>query len=149
MVCRRPRFPRASCRRPVHQANSYQHRNIKHKLTKKSIDTIYKAVQKRGGAGKGDLIPILAVERLKLAVFFLKLAMQTSRPIPDWWDIKRCTIEALADQKLMEEEYLSSKDPEPNSSLCPLTCTLRPHALTRFGLFLPPCRDAQAFPLPM
>ena len=54
------------------------------KLTDKSIDTIYEAVQKRGGAGKGDPIPILAVERLKLAVFCLKLAVRTSRPIPDW-----------------------------------------------------------------
>jgi predicted ribosome quality control (RQC) complex YloA/Tae2 family protein len=46
------------------------------KLTDKQIDTIYEAVRKRGGAGsKGDPIPILAVERLKLAVFCLKLAI--------------------------------------------------------------------------
>jgi hypothetical protein len=66
---------------------------------------------KRGGAGKSEPIPILAVKRLKLAVFCLKLAVQTSRPVPDWWDIKRCNIEAVADQKLMEEDNLSRKDP--------------------------------------
>jgi hypothetical protein len=53
------------------------------KLTDKSIDTIYEAVRKCGGASKGDPISILAVKRLKLAVFCLKLAVQTSRPIPD------------------------------------------------------------------
>jgi len=77
------------------------------KLTNKYIDTIYKAIQKRGGAGKGEPIPILAVERLKLAVFCLKLAVQTSRLIPDWEDIKHCNLKAVADQKLMEEDNLS------------------------------------------
>jgi hypothetical protein len=147
MVCRRPRFPRASCRRPVHQANSYQHRNIKHKLTKKSIDSIYKAVQKRGGAGKGDLIPILAVERLKLAVFFLKLAMQTSRPIPDWWDIKRCTIEALADQKLMEEEYLSSKDSGPELKPMSLDVHSAPTCFDKVRVILTSMQGCTGIPL--
>ena len=62
------------------------------KLTDKSIDTIYEAVQKRGGAAKGDPILILAIERLKLAVFCLKLAGRTSRPIPDWEDIEHCNL---------------------------------------------------------
>ena len=38
-------------------------------LTDKSIDAIYNAIRKRGGAGKGDPIPILAIDCLKLAVF--------------------------------------------------------------------------------
>ena len=67
-------------------------------LTDKSIDAIYTAVRKRGGAGKGDPIPILAIERLKLAVFCLKLAVRTSRPIPDWDKIERCDLEAVKDQ---------------------------------------------------
>ena len=49
--------------------------DILSKLTDKQIATIYEAVQKRGGASQGDSIPILAVERLKLAVFCLKLAV--------------------------------------------------------------------------
>ena len=36
-------------------------------LTKKSIDAIYIAITKQGGASKGDPVPILAVERLRLA----------------------------------------------------------------------------------
>ena len=60
---------------------------------------------------KGDPIPILAIERLKLAVFCDKLAVQTSRPIPDWDDIERCDLEAVEDQKRIEEDYFSSKDP--------------------------------------
>jgi hypothetical protein len=82
-------------------------------LTNKSIDTIYNAVHKYGGAGKGDPIPIFAIERLKLAVFCVKLTVQTSHPIPDWDDIKRCDLKAVKDQKRIDEDHLSSKDPGP------------------------------------
>ena len=42
-------------------------------LTNKSIDAVCGAVRKPGGASKGDPTPILAIERLKLAVFCLNL----------------------------------------------------------------------------
>jgi hypothetical protein len=42
-------------------------------LTDKTVDAICGAVRKPGGASKGDPTPILAIERLKLAVFCLKL----------------------------------------------------------------------------
>ena len=47
-------------------------------LTDKSVDAICNAVCKPGGAGKGDPIPVLAIERLKLAVFCIKLYERTS-----------------------------------------------------------------------
>ena len=64
---------------------------ILNKLTNKQIDAIYEAVRKRNGAGKSDPIPVLAVKRLKLAVFFLELAVRTSCEVLDWWELNVVT----------------------------------------------------------
>jgi len=53
-------------------------------LSDKSIDAICNAVCKPGGASKGDPTPYLAIERLKLAVFCIKLYERTSCNLPDW-----------------------------------------------------------------
>jgi hypothetical protein len=117
------------------------------KLTSKSIDNIYEAVRKRGGAGRGDPIPILAIERLKLAVFCLKLAVQTSRPIPDWEDIERCNLEAVADQKLMEEDYLSSKDSGPELKPMSLDVHSAPTCFDKVRVILAAMRGCTGIPL--
>jgi hypothetical protein len=56
-------------------------------LSDESIDAICNAIRKPGGASKGNLTPVLAIERLKLAVFCNKLYERTSCDLPEWFDI--------------------------------------------------------------
>ena len=54
-------FPKAAAE-ALYTEQTLTNTEVLRKLTDKQIDTIYEAVQKRGGAGsKGDPIPILAV----------------------------------------------------------------------------------------
>jgi hypothetical protein len=82
-------------------------------LSDKSIDAICNAVCKPGGASKGDPTPVLAIERIKLAVFCIKLYERTSCKLPEWFEIDRYDIAAFEDQMRIEDNYLSSKDPRP------------------------------------
>ena len=54
--------------------------------------------------------PVLAIERLKLTVFCLKIYEQTSRSIPDMLALSLDDILVVRDQKREEDEYLLSKD---------------------------------------
>ena len=120
---------------------------ILNKLTNKQIDAIYEAVRKRIGAGKGDPNPVLAVERLKLAVFCLKLAVRTSRIVPEWYEVKRCHIEAITDQKTMEEDYLSSKDPGPKIKPMSLDVHSAPTCFDKIRVILSAMRGCTGIPL--
>ena len=51
-------------------------------LTNETVEKICSVVWKPEGASQGDPTPVLAIERLKLTVFYLKLFEQTSRLIP-------------------------------------------------------------------
>ena len=42
-------------------------------LTNETVDKICSVIRKPGGASQGDPIPVLAIERLKLTIFYLKL----------------------------------------------------------------------------
>ena len=55
----------------------------------------------------------MAIKRLKLTVFCLKLYKQTSRTIPDVTTLTLDDITSVRDQTREEDEYLSSKDPRP------------------------------------
>ena len=63
-------------------------------LSDSTIDAICNAVRKPGGASKGDPTPVLAIERLKLAVFCIKLYERTSRELSEWFVINRYDITA-------------------------------------------------------
>ena len=116
-------------------------------LTNKSIDAIYNAVRKQGRAGKGDPIPILSIERLKLAVFCLKLAVRTSHPIQDWDKIERCDLKAVKDQKKMEDDYLSSKDPGPKLKSMSLDVHSAPTCFDKVRIILNAMRGCTGIPL--
>jgi len=66
-----------------------------------------------GGWDKGDQIPVLTIECLKLTVFCLKLYEQTNQDIPDMTTLSLDDILSIRDQKRDEDEYLSSKEPRP------------------------------------
>ena len=83
-------------------------------LTNISVDDVCTAIHKPGGASQGDPTPVLAIKRLKLTVFCLKLYAQTSHSIPDMTTLNIDNIISVRDQKREEDEYLSSKDPKPN-----------------------------------
>jgi hypothetical protein len=117
------------------------------KLTDKQVDTIYEAVRKRGGAGSSDPIPVLAVERLKLAVFYLKLAVRTSRDVPDWDEVNRDNIESIIDQREMEEDYLSSKDPGPTIPVMSLDVQSAPTCFDKVRIALSAMRGSTGIPL--
>ena len=51
-------------------------------LTDKSVDEVYSAIRKLGGASQGDPTPVLAIERLKLTVFCHMLYERTSQSVP-------------------------------------------------------------------
>jgi hypothetical protein len=82
-------------------------------LSDKQIDAICSAIRKPGGDSKGTPTPVLAVERLKLAAFCIKLYERTSRKLPDWSEIEQCDLVDIQDQKKIEDDYLASKDPGP------------------------------------
>jgi hypothetical protein len=82
-------------------------------LSDKQIDAICSAIRKPGGDSKGTPTPILAVKRLKLAAFCIKLYERTSRNLPDWSEIAQCDLVEIQDQKKIEDDYLASKDPGP------------------------------------
>ena len=73
-------------------------------LTNKSVDAICGAVCKPGGASKGDPTPILAIERLKLTVFYLRPYERTSRDIPDMTTLTCDDILFVEDQKQEEDD---------------------------------------------
>jgi hypothetical protein len=56
---------------------------------------------------------VLAIERLKLAVFCLKLHERTSRDIPDMTELTRDNFTFIEDQKREEDGYLLNKDQRP------------------------------------
>ena len=56
-------------------------------------------------------LPLLAIEHLKLAVFCVKLYEQTDRKLPEMKILDRYNLIAVEDQKRIEDDYLSSKDP--------------------------------------
>ena len=56
---------------------------VLNRLNNKQINAICNAIPKPGGAGKGEPIPVLAIERLKLAVFCINLYERTSRKLPE------------------------------------------------------------------
>ena len=70
-------------------------------LTDKSVDDVCSAIHKPGGASHGDPTPVLAIERLKLTVFCLKLYEQTSQSIPETLTIDNIT--SVRDQKQEED----------------------------------------------
>ena len=74
-------------------------------INDKMVEDICASVRKPGGRNKGHPTPVLAVERLKLAVFYVKLLERTSRPIPYLTTIKRQDINAVKDQKDEEDNY--------------------------------------------
>ena len=82
-------------------------------LSDKQIDAICSAIRKPGGDKKGTPTPIMAVKRLKLAAFCIKLYEQTSRDLQDWSKIARIDLIEVQDQKKTKDDYLASKDPEP------------------------------------
>ena len=82
-------------------------------LTNKSVNDVCAAIQKLGGASQGDPTPVLAIDRLKLTVFCIKLYEQTSQNILDMTTLTINDIISVRDQKREEDEYLSSKDLKP------------------------------------
>ena len=75
-------------------------------LTNKPVDNICAAIHKLGGASQGDPTPVLAIERLKLTVFCLKLCQS----IPDLKTLTFDDITSIRNQKREEDEYLANKD---------------------------------------
>ena len=84
-------------------------------LTNKSVEAVCDAICKPGGASKGDPIPILAIERLKLAVFCLRLYERTSRNIPDMTTLTCDNLTSVEDQKRKEDEYNQRPELKPMS----------------------------------
>ena len=56
---------------------------------------------------------MLAIERLKLTVFYLKLFERTSRLIPIMRTLDRDAILTIKDQKQDKDNYLASTDLKP------------------------------------
>ena len=80
-------------------------------------------------------------------MFCLKLAVRTSRPIPDWEDIERCNLKAVADQKLMEEDYLSSKDSGPELKPMSIDVHSAPTCFDKIRVILAAMRGCTGIPL--
>jgi hypothetical protein len=105
-------FPEASAK-ALYLDQTLTDEEVLSNLNNKSVDAICSAVCKPGGANRGDPTPILAIERLKLAVFCIKLYERTSRKLPEMIDLERYDLTNVEDQKRIEDEYLASKDPGP------------------------------------
>ena len=53
----------------------------------------------------------MAIERLKLAVFLIKLFERTSRDLPAMTSLDRYDLLQIKDQKTIKEDYILIKDP--------------------------------------
>ena len=115
-------------------------------LTNKSVNAICNAVRKPGGASIGDPTPVLAIERLKLVVFCIKLYKQTSRKFPEWFEIERYDIVAIEDQKRIEDDYLSSKDPGPKLKPMSLDVHSAPTCFDKVRIILNAMRGCTGIP---
>ena len=117
-------------------------------LTNKSVDAIIcNAVCKPGGSSKGDPTPVLAIERLKLAVFCLKLYERTSRKLPEMFELDRYNLVAVEDQKRIEDDYLSSKDPGPELKPMSIDVHSAPVCFDKVRIILNSMRGCTGIPL--
>jgi hypothetical protein len=98
-------------------------------LSDKSIDAICNAIRKPGEDSKGNQAPVLAVERLKLAAFCIKLYERTSRDLPDWCKIERYDIKAVEYQKRIEDDYLFKQRCRTRTQANVPRCALCAHVL--------------------
>ncbi len=73
--------------------------------------------------------------------------MQTSREVPYWYEIKRGNIEAVANQKIMEEDYLASKDPGPKIKPMSLDVQSAPTCFDKIRVILSAMRGCTGIPL--
>ncbi len=74
------------------------------------IDDICNHIRKPGGTGSGHPVALVAVTRFKLGVFFVKHHSRISRKWPKIKDIDRTALDSIKDQKILEDDYDSSKD---------------------------------------
>jgi hypothetical protein len=116
-------------------------------LSDKSIDAICNAVCIPGGDNKGGLTPVLAIERLKLAVFCIKLYERTSCNLPEWFEIDRFKIAAVEDQQRIEDDYLSSKAPGPELKPMSLDVHSVPTCFDKVRIILNAMRGCTGIPL--
>jgi hypothetical protein len=89
----------------------------------------------------------LAVERLKLAAFCIKLYERTSRDLPDWSEIEQSDLAEVQDQKKIEDDYLSNKDPGPDLKPMSLDVHSAPAAFEKVRIILAAMRGSTGIPL--
>ena len=68
-------------------------------------------------------------------------------PIPDWDKIKRCDLKAVEDQKRIEDDYLSSKDPGPKLKPMSLDVNSVPTCFDNDQIILNAMRGCTGIPL--
>jgi len=116
-------------------------------LTNKSVDNICAAIRKPGGASKGDPTPVLAIERLKLALFCLKLYERTSRDIPDMMTLTHEDLTFVEDQKREADEYVLNKDQRPELKLMSIDVHSAPTCFDKVRIILNAMQGCTGIPL--
>ena len=119
---------------------------VLNRLKDRQIDATCNAICKPVGAGKGEPVPVLAIECLKLAVFCINLYEQTSRDLPKWDKIERYDLEAVEDQKKIEDDYFTSKDPGPELKPMSLDVHSAPTCFAKVRIILAAMRGCTGIP---
>ena len=99
------------------------------------------------GASQGDPTPVLAIERLKLTVFCLKLYEWTSRNIPDMTTLTCDDLLSVEDQKREEDYYSSNKDQRPELKPMSIDVHSAPTCFDKVRIILNAMRGCTGIPL--
>ncbi len=98
-------FP-ADAAKSLYTTQLLQTSDVLEKLDNPQVEQICMMIRKPGGIGAGHSTPMIAIKKMKLLVFFLKLLSRTSHRLPYLHTIRLDHFEDLTDQKALEVSYL-------------------------------------------
>ena len=89
----------------------------------------------------------MAIERLKLAVFCLKIYERTDRKLPEMTILDCCNLSCVEDQQRIEDDYFSSKDSGPELKPMSIDVHSAPACFDKFPIILNSMRGCTGIPL--